>query len=83
MYWKAILAHLGILRRKKRSEVDRGVPWEFKLAAGVGAKDSHKSSWKPISLSIYLYYLYIHILYILKCVGLPVCMRDGVIFGIP
>ena len=65
-----------MLREKKRSEV-ASVPWKFKLAAGVGAKDSHKSSWKLISISIYLYYLYIHILYILKSVGLPVCMRDG------
>ena len=35
------------------------VPWEFKLAKGIGAKDSHKSSWKSISLSIYITFTYI------------------------
>lgn len=58
------------------------VPWEFKLAAGVGAKDSHKSSWKPISLSIYITYTYIFFIYSKMCEEPSVCMRDGVILRI-
>lgn len=66
---------------RKKTEVKwlvflRNLDWEQELGLTIAI-----SLPGNLYLCIYLYYLYIYILYILKCVGLPVCMRDGGILG--